>query len=410
LVVAALLIPIEFGTGTEVALNLSVFMTAALLGLWLFRMAVVERNIAWVPSPVNRPLLLFLVASLVSFAVGRLTWDPFVPVSANFWLVQMAQWSIFAFSAGAFWLTANQVRSEAQLRQLTLLFLLVAGSVAILRMVPGLGGPINRVTTIAFIRAPLWMLLSALAGGQLLFNRGLTRPWRVFMWAVILCSVYFGFFINRDSSSTWVGIGAALGVLIWLRFARLRLPIVVLALALLAAGVLFPAVYEFAGGDDAWRSTGGSRLALIGRVVEVTLRNPVTGLGPAAYRPYANMKPLPYLGAYWVDPLINSHNNYVDLFAHGGVLGLALFAWFAWEVYRLGLRLYRRYQEGFAAGYVNGMLAAGAGSLVIMLMADWILPFVYNIGFPGFQASVLVWLFLGGLVALERMNNVDPER
>ena len=134
------------------------------------------------------------------------------------------------------------------------------------------------------------------------------------------------------------------------------------------------------------------------------MRNPITGLGPAAYRPYANMKPLPYMNAYWIDPLINSHNNYVDLFAHVGILGLALFGWFGWEVYRLGIRLYRRYREGFLAGYVSGMLAAGAGALVIMLLADWMLPFVYNIGFPGFQASVLVWLFMGGLVAVERFD------
>ena len=44
-----------------------------------------------------------------------------------------------------------------------------------------------------------------------------------------------------------------------------------------------------------------------------------------------------------------------------------------------------------------------------MLLADWILPFVYNIGFPGFQASVLVWLFLGGLVALENMPDADGQ-
>ena len=43
------------------------------------------------------------------------------------------------------------------------------------------------------------------------------------------------------------------------------------------------------------------------------------------------------------------------------------------------------------------------GALIIMALADWILPFVYNIGFPGFQASVLVWLFLGGLVFLESL-------
>ena len=48
------------------------------------------------------------------------------------------------------------------------------------------------------------------------------------------------------------------------------------------------------------------------------------------------MKPLLYGRAYWVAPRISSHNNYVDLFAHGGILGLLLFFWFAWEVARLG--------------------------------------------------------------------------
>ncbi len=58
---------------------------------------------------------------------------------------------------------------------------------------------------------------------------------------------------------------------------------------------------------------------------------------------------------------------------------------------------------GFATGYVNGVLAAWTGALALMLFADWI-PLalhVYNIGFGGFQASVLVWLLLGGLVARE---------
>ena len=38
-----------------------------------------------------------------------------------------------------------------------------------------------------------------------------------------------------------------------------------------------------------WDESGGSRLALSGRVIEVTMRNPITGLGPAAYRFYARM-------------------------------------------------------------------------------------------------------------------------
>ena len=71
---------------------------------------------------------------------------------------------------------------------------------------------------------------------------------------------------------------------------------------------------------------------------------------------------------------------------------------------RLGYRVASALHDGFTAGYVNGMLAAWVGALVVMVLADWILPYVYNIGFPGFQASVLVWLFLGGLVALEQMT------
>ena len=34
-------------------------------------------------------------------------------------------------------------------------------------------------------------------------------------------------------------------------------------------------------------------------------------------------------------------------------------------------------------------------------LGDWFLPFVYNIGIAGFRASVLGWLFLGGLLAME---------
>jgi hypothetical protein len=105
-------------------------------------------------------------------------------------------------------------------------------------------------------------------------------------------------------------------------------------------------------------------------------------------------------------PVVNSHNNYVDLFSQVGLLGLGLFLWFAVELTRLGFRLRARFTEGFSAGYVNAMLAAWAGALLLMLFADWILPFVYNIGFRGFQASVLVWLFLGGLVALEQMGDL----
>lgn len=408
LVAVALLVQLKLGTGTEVELNLVTLLIPVFLALWVLDM-VRRRELCLVPSRTTKPLALFLLAGLFSLLVGNVLWDAAVPRSGSLILVQVAQWAIFAFSAGAFWLTGNLARGEVELRRLTLVLVVIAGSLAVLFVLSGLlklpefGARVNRIATHALHRAPFWMLLTATVGGQLLFNRELSVGWHLFLLVTFGAVLVYAFYLQRATASNWVGVATAVGVLAWLRWPRLRRLVVVLLLVLAATGFLTSAVYEFAGGTDEWEESGGSRLALINRVVEVTMRNPVTGLGPASYRAYARMKPLPYMRALWFEPNISSHNNYVDLFSHVGVLGLGLFAWFAAELTGLGLHLRTRFTTGFAAGYVNAMLAAWAGALMLMLFADWILPFVYNIGFSGFQASVLVWLFLGGLVSLERI-------
>lgn len=394
---AALLLPLEFSTGTAVSLNPVTLLVIALLGLLALtrlRQGRLQRTAA------NRPLLLFLLAGLLSLLVGNALWDPFVPRGPNFILVQLAQWAIFALSAGAFWLGGNLIPDEKWLRRLTFLFLMLGGLLALLWNIPGLATPLSKWITMAIIRAPFWVLLAGLAAGQLLFNQSLRLPARLGLLLILGTVAAYALVFQQDAASNWIGIAAVLFVLFWLRWPRWRWPLLLALLLLAASGLLFRGLWTFAGGDVEWELSGGSRLSLIERVVEVTLRNPITGLGPAAYRAYSHMKPLVYLHIVWVQPLVSSHNNYVDLFSHVGLLGLGLFGWFVVALARSALRLRARFQDDFRAGYVNGMLAVGAGALVLMALADWILPFVYNIGFPGFQASVLVWLFLGGLAML----------
>jgi hypothetical protein len=408
LVASALFVRREISTGTEVPLNPTSLLVPVLLAVWLLHM-VRQRRIALAPTAANRPLLLFLAAGLLSLLIGNVTWDPAVLRSGNFWLVQLAQWAIFAFSAGAFWLTANLITEEKWLWRLTVAFLLLGGIGAIVRFLPGTA-PLNSLATEAFIRAPFWILLTAVAGGQLLFNPHLSARWRAYLLLCLAAVVWYAFVEVQEAFSNRAGFVVVIAILVWLRWPRLRPVLLGLTVLLILFNLLIPAVWEFAGGDDEWFSSGGARLALIQRVIDVTLRNPITGLGPAAYRPYANATPLIYEHIFWLNPRISSHNNFADLFAHVGLVGLALFGWFCWEIGRLGLALRHRYRSGFAAGYVNGMLAAGAASLVLMMLADWILPFVYNIRFTGFQASVLVWLFLGGLVTLKQMVEAKEDQ
>lgn len=400
LILAALAGKMEFSTGTEVNLNPASLLVPALMGIWIANM--LQRHEIRLPrSRTTRPLVLFLLFSMISLVVSNALWDPNVPKSDRFIVVQLAQVSLFVFSAGAFWLMGDRVKNPLWLQRITIGYLLVAGGLAIIRILPGGGYVTDAITTFALDRAPFWLVLASLAGGQLFFNAKLSNVWRLFLLGAIIASLYFSFILQQERSSYWVGVGIVLGVLGWLRFPRLRWMAAIVVIALLVSGKLLSLVYEFAGGDSKWTESGASRGVLIGRVLELSMRNPITGIGPAAYRPYGFTRPLFYEGAYWIEPRLNSHNNYVDLFSQLGMIGLLLFFWFMGELLWLGLRLRKYFKNDFASGYVNGMVGMWVGVMAIMALADWFLPFVYNIGFQGFQASVLVWMFFGGLLALE---------
>jgi O-antigen ligase len=134
-------------------------------------------------------------------------------------------------------------------------------------------------------------------------------------------------------------------------------------------------------------------------MIEIIKVSPIWGFGFANYYWYAPLFPIRGFAVSF-----NSHNNYVDIVAQTGLVGLACFLWFYWEAGQLGWRLRERVPAGFAQAYVYGALGGLAGTIVLGMFGDWVLPFVYNIGLSGFRSSMLVWLFLGGLVTLERMQ------
>ncbi|MDX1614494.1 MAG: O-antigen ligase family protein [Candidatus Promineifilaceae bacterium] len=405
LIATALLEPLAIGTGTEVNLNPTIVLLPMLMAAVALQI-VLKGGYKLPRRETVLPLGLFILAAAVSLPIGLAIWDPGVPRRDNFLLVQLAQWAIYALSAGAYWLAAVVFVEKRWLRRATWLFLIIGGLIALVSALPGGGQFLVENVSGAISRAPFWLVLASLTGGQLFFNQRLKRSQRIAMGLLMTVILVSAFIVRRESVSTWLSVAAALAVLSWLRWRRLRWIALVALFLLLLTGILLSTVWNFAGGQEEWVESGGSRLVLIERVLSVTAHNPLSGLGPAAYRLYAGMEPLAYRNAFWTTPSISSHNNYVDVLAQFGIVGLGLLAWFAVAVTRVGLRLSRRLPDGFEAGYVNGVLAMGGGALLLMMLADWILPFVYNIGFPGFQTSVLFWLFLGGLLAVERLS--DP--
>jgi O-antigen ligase len=159
-------------------------------------------------------------------------------------------------------------------------------------------------------------------------------------------------------------------------------------------GLTYAAIDLIATDEYSW----GTRLDAWRIVLEIGRLSPFFGTGFANY--------------YWYTPLFsirgfhvsfNSHSQLIDLIAQTGYLGLIGFFWVFFELGRLSWNLSRQLPEGFERAYAYGTFAGIIATIVAAFLGDWILPFVYNVGMTGFRASILPWIFMGGLISLEQL-------
>lgn len=397
LIATSLVVPFAIGTGTQTSLNATVLLLPILIGLWLLEMVRRKELRLHRLRPIP-PLLALCGVAVLAFAAGNLPWPTFAqtaPLPA-----QLGGLAVYLLSAGAFLMVAHQVRDLRWLEALTWLFLALGGLYIAGRAAPGLGRLTARLFQQGAAGSLFWTWLMVLAFGQAVFNRQLHPVWRLALGGLVMTTLWVGW-QTREWASGWLPPLVAVIVALGVGAPRLGGPIALAAGA--AAALNWPRIvaivmtgqeYSLVTRVEAWRI-----------VLEIARVNPVLGLGPANYYHYTPLYPI--LGWY---VQFNSHSQYVDLIAQTGLLGLACFLWFAWEAGRLGWRLRTQAPEGFARAYACAALGGLAGTLAAGMLADWVLPFVYNIGLTGFRASVLGWLFLGGLAALWRQGEGDEER
>ena len=393
LVVSALLVPFAIATGTQSTVNAAVLLAGALIALSVSRMLALHGD-GMAGSRTFLPLLAFCVAAILAFIAGSQPWLVFAE-DAPF-QTQVAGLAIFLLSAGVYVAAGHQMRDPRWLR-LTLWVFLGLGAVYIAgRLVPGAGGIIVRRFQQGADGSVFWVWLAALAASQAAFNRSLHPTWRLGLGALALATFYVGFSQDVTWTSGW--LPALIGVLValWVGSPRLGLVATVLIVAFVAIDPQL--AYNLVMNENQYSvDTRLAAWAILGKIVETS---PVLGLGPANYYWYTPLFPI--MG---YDVRFNSHNNYVDIVAQTGLLGLVCFLSFAMAVFIVGVRLRTQVPAGFERAYVSGAVGGLVGMLAAGMLGDWFLPFVYNIGLEGFRASILGWLFLGGLVALEQADH-----
>lgn len=396
-IVLGQLLPFTLGTGTGTRLNPAVLLVLWLLVVWFLRM-VVRREASlspYLPIPLT---FLLLLAVAVALAVGQIRW---YPISGASLASQLGGVAVYVTSLGALLLSAHQINDLKWLRRMVYTVFAIGavylGSLITWRV----GGRfIEQYFTSGALGSLFWVWLVALAAGEILFNANLTPGKRLALAGLIAATFYVRIVTGGEWASGWLPAIVALLVVIWGRYRRLGWAGIVVLLAAFIAnsgGLLQAVAADEYGNLFPWEA----RTAAWRVVLQATSVNPIFGLGPSNYYYYVRLFPLPGWQSTWFVPF-SSHNNFVDIYAQFGLVGLALFAGLIVSLGREIWLLRRRVTDDFERGFIYAALGGLVGSLIAGLLGDWFLPFVYNIGIAGVRSSVIMWLFLGSVLAIRR--------
>lgn len=388
-------------TGTNVPFNMTIVLGSFLVVLWFLRMAVVEKSIRLIASKANLPALMFVLACTISLAGGGIKWIPNSPPGASEG-AQFGQWLLYTLPILIMLFTANQVKDRAWLEKITWVFLISGSTYLFSRLFPPLTFLLDSL--FAHVKAygsVFWIWFTALALGQLMFNHDLSARRRGLLVVFLAAAIISAVFQSRGWISGWGMMLIAILILVWLHSRRLGVAITLIA----AVAILsYFSVIKAEVWNPVEQYSANSRAATLPILFALINANPILGLGPANYYHYTPM--LPILGWY---VKFNSHNNYMDILAQFGLLGMVTFGWLSYTLMKVIWRLRTRVQDGFSLGFVNAGFAALIATLVSGVLGDWFLPFVYNIGTRGFRSSILAWIFVGGLLALDIITRKELE-
>lgn len=382
---ASVAVPFGLGTGTQSAVPVGLVLAVYLLLVWLVRTVYRVEAIA-TPVAVAWPTLALVGVWVLAFVHANATFDPLVQTWPTFPLVQLGQLAMVIVQAGVLLMASRHAADDRWMRLATW-SLLCVGAIWIFGYYSGL----SSITNLIRGRGLFGMWVAALALGQALVNERLLAWQRALLLGLVAACLYWAAIVDTAWLSGWIPMMIAILTILALR------SIFAFGLASLA-GVIFIALKFntlYASIVDANLEEGsGSRLDIWKQAWDLLSQHVVLGTGPAGYAAY-------YMSLYRSTGFsMSTHNNYVDIAAQTGLLGLAIFGWFLLTLVIVGWYACRRHRDGFLGGFAcaafGGLIGAGAA----MMLGDWVIPFVYNQTIAGFRYTVQTWIFVGFLIGL----------
>ncbi|MFO7768976.1 MAG: O-antigen ligase family protein [bacterium] len=337
-------------TGSRgVTLRMDDFLLLLLAMTWLARAAVYQDIGLFVKTPINRPLVAYLLVAAVSTGAGIL-FGRVRPVVGTLFVVKFVEYVVVYFAV------MNYVRDRAHLKRLVIVAFataLLVSAYGILQIPQGVRvsapfeGPAGEPNTMG----GYLLLILALFGGLLASAPDLRRSVRYALGIVVL-GVPFLYTLSRAS---YLGILIAAPVIILLSrrkiIAAFSVGIFFMGLVLLAPASVVERVDFTLGGQGAYSgqvqvgairldTSTSARIQTTEQILRDFQSQPVLGHGVTGYG--------------FVDGM------YQRVLIEMGLLGLGAFLWLLYALLREGWRSYREardwWEEGLCIGYLAGLL------------------------------------------------------
>lgn len=366
-------------------LTLTLLFLMALLGMWLYKLLVVERSFASLrPAPFNKFAVLFIIAVIISYIWSSFYVDPAVRYfQGSKFLPRILTGLVLIFSPLTTLLFANLLRSIKDVKRVVWYFI-VFGAVTVMPRALKVHFP-------PFIniggQLPAWV--GILAFGQVLLNKNLARWQRIVLLVVISVWLYIQLDLSITWLSGWVPLVAGLLVIVFLRSRIAFILITLLIGAYLVVNTT--AVNKIIAAED--QESGVTRAHAGSTIIEYANQHFLFGMGPAGYYFYM-MTHLHYLFQL-------SHNNYIDIYAQTGIFGFAAWVLMWLSIGWTTLKAYFASPPGgFVKGLATSLIAMSGVSVISMMLGDWVTPFTYTQTLAGISYTIWHWVWAGMGIAL----------
>lgn len=385
ILIAAAFVPITLPTGTQSRIVDSLLLSVIFVGVWMFRQLTLEKRIKLIPSPVNKPIVLFSIITIVSLIWSNFFRDHSVTFWKTFPLVQIAAAVVLIMLPMTLLMVANLVERVKTLKLMASI-MLIAGVVGIVQRVSLSWLPVNTYGLFA-----MWVI--AISIGLAIFHRGLSLLLRILLIGLAMSWVFLGLVRSSAWLAGWVPGLVAIGVLCFLRSKYLFILLVILLTVLF---VVNSALVEEAIELETQTSLE-TRIAAWKKNWTITKEHLLFGTGPAGYAAY-------YM-SYFPGQATATHSNYIDILAQIGVIGFVTVIWMIGAIFYVSLKMYRkiRGRGDFIEGLGNAVIAGFIGSTFMMGFGDWLFPFAYTQTIAGYDHAIYSWLFIGCIFVINRL-------